>query len=195
MVIHPYPHATDRFECTNRPHRCFMSASADVLFESVIKALEEEELPALEAKARNGDGDSVKIQQRIIQNLEQKLEGLKDQEEKQYELLETGKYTQELFDRRNSALREKMEDLTNQIRTAKAKIPKSVNYEERSITLKQAIAALRTDDMTVPQKNKLLRTIIDRIEFTGATPLTAPGSRKGRKKGLETFELEIFLRI
>jgi hypothetical protein len=117
----------------------------------------------------------------------------RDQEEKQYELLETGKYTQELFDRRNAVLRDKMGACQEQIYKAKSSMPKSVNYEEKAMSLKAAIASLRDDDATPLEKNKLLKAIIERIEFSGIP--SAGTERKGVKKGGNEYTLEVFLRL
>ena len=81
------------------------------------------ELPKLKAHAKNGDGSSVAIQKKQIQKLEAQMEEYRQQEETQYELLETKKYTQELFDKRNAALRQKMEDCEKKIASAKQSLP------------------------------------------------------------------------
>ena len=61
------------------------------------------------------------------------------QEDKQYELLETEKYTQDLFDRRNGELREKMQICQQQIYEAKQNMPNNIDYSERVATLRAAI--------------------------------------------------------
>ena len=58
----------------------------------------------------NGEGNSVAIQKKLLERLEKQMEEFRKQEEKQYDLLETGVYTQDRFEQRNSALREKMEE-------------------------------------------------------------------------------------
>ncbi|MBO5123430.1 MAG: recombinase family protein [Oscillospiraceae bacterium] len=192
MSIHPYKHAEDRFECKTKP-RCFKSVRVSELLNAVITVLETVELPALEAKAKTDDGDARKIQERLLATLEKQMKEYREQEETQYELLETKKYTQELFDRRNSALREKMDACQEQIFKAKSSLPKSVNYEERALTLKAAIASLRNDAATPAEKNRLLKSILDRIEYTGTPSLGT--DRKGKPKGENTFTLNVFLRL
>lgn len=188
MFIHPYKHADDRFECRTKP-RCFKSIKVPELMSALITALETVELPALEVKAKTDDGDARKIQERLLATLEQQMKEYRDQEERQYDLLETGKYTQELFDRRNAVLREKMDECQAQIFKAKASLPKSVNYDERVLTLKAAIASLRDDEATPLEKNRLLKSIISSIEYTGS-----PSGKKG-KKNENPFTLEVFLKL
>ena len=138
--------------------------------EQVIKALEEAELPALKEKARNGEGNSVAIQKKLLERLEKQMEDLRKQEEKQYDLLETGVYTQDRFEQRNAAIRQKIEECQEKIYEAKATMPKQVDYAERVVTLEKAIEALKNPDVSAEAKNRLLKTIIKRIDFsTGET--------------------------
>ena len=143
------------------------------------------ELPELKAKLENGEGKSVAIQKRLLEKLEAQMEEFKAQEEKQYDLLETGKYTQELFDRRNAALRQKMEDCQKQIFETRTSMPKEVDYAESIVTLEEAIAALKDDTVSIQVQNQLLKKIVDRIDIT-----TYPLPK--RNVGVD---LKIFLRL
>jgi len=148
-------------------------------------------LPALELKIKNGDGNSAKIQQRMLAKLEKQMEEYRAQEETQYELLETRQYTQELFNRRNAALREKMADCEKQIAATKATLPQSVNYEKQLSDLKAAIAILKDPNATAEEKNRLLRAVVDRIEFHGMPPVD---KSKKFKKGENDFTVATELR-
>lgn len=192
MSIHPYKHAENRYECRTKP-RCFKSVKVSDLYGALITALETVELPALEAKAKTDDGDARKIKERLLATLEKQMKEYRAQEDHQYELLETRKYTQELFDRRNAALRAKMDECQEQIFKAKESMPKSVDYGERVMSLKAAIASLRDDEATPAEKNRLLKAILDRVEYTGTPSLHT--DRKGKPKGENPFTLEVFLRL
>lgn len=193
MYIHPYSHATDRYECRTKP-RCFKSAKVDEVVDAVIFALEESELPALKLKVKNDDGNARKIQERLLANLQKQMEEYLAQEEKQYDLLETGKYTQDLFDRRNAALREKIEECQTAIYKAKSVMPKNVDFAERVVALEAAIAVLKDQEATPAEKNKILRAIVERIEYTGSESIDHT-KRKGVKQGSNPFTLEVFLRL
>lgn len=192
LSIHPYKHARDRFECRSRP-RCYKSVPVDEFEAALLFALEQSELPELQLKVKNGDGDAVKIQQKLLAKLEKQMEEYRDQEEKQFDLLETGRYTQDLFDRRNAALREKMEACQKQIYQAKTTMPQNVDYVERVATLQEAIEAIKDPAMTPKDKNKLLRRILERVELYGQ-PST--GLNTAGPKGLPAqFNLKVFLRL
>jgi len=196
LTIHPYKHAEDRFECRNRP-RCYMSTKVSELEDAILYALENAELPALQLKVKNKDGEATRIQQKIVKQLEKQLEEYHTQEEKQYELLETGRYSQDLFDRRNGALRAKIEETQSALYKARAVMPKNVDYAERVVSLQKAIEALKDPEMAPKDKNKLLRAIVERIEFTGSpTRIDSDGNKqRGFKKGHNPFSIKIFLRL
>ena len=180
-----------RYYCGNRHEKkCFKSVKDDKMMEAVYIALTEGELPKLQEKVANGDGDARKIQQRLIGKLEKQMSDFRDQEDKQFELLETGKYSQELFDRRNAVLRSKMEDCEKQLYLARASLPKSVDYAERLTKLETAIKALKNDEMSINDINACLKQIIEKIEFTGTPSQGRYGPRNGEK-----IHLDVFLRL
>ena len=146
--------------------------------EAVIVALEESELPDLQAKLSSNQGSSRAIQQKILDGLMKQMADYKEQEENQYELLETKKYTLELFEKRNAALREKMKQCEKQIVETQRNMPPEVDYAERIIALEDAIAALRDDSVPIEKKNSLLKKIVERIEIeTYPLPKRSTGCR------------------
>ena len=185
IVHHPYHKAHDRLECRTRP-MCFKSAKQIDVVNSVAMALEMSELPKLEAHLKNGDGSALALQKKQLQRLEKQMEEYRQQEETQYELLETKKYTQELFDKRNAALRQKMEDCEKKIASARQSLPKAVDYKEKIIALEDAIAGLRDDSVTAKEKNRLLKAIVSRIEMT---------TTEGKTRGETDIHLRIFLKL
>lgn len=165
---------------------CFKSAKMSDVTNLLIIALEQSELPQLKAKLSNGDGESAKIQQRIIARLEKQMEELHQQEEKQYEFLETGRYTPAKFDERNALLRQKMEECSNQIHAAKMKLPKAIDLAKKVVALEEAIAALKDDSKTPDQINKFLKAIIDKVEIF---------AKDGENRGETDISLKVFLKI
>lgn len=180
-----------RYFCpSRRGKQCFKSVKAEKVMEALLKTLEESELPALRSKVENDEGNARKTQERIIAKLQKQMSEYRDQEDKQYELLETRKYTQELFDRRNAQLRAKMEECEKQIYLARSVMPKSVDYAERVVALEAAIAALKDPEASLTEVNRVLKAIITRIEFTGA-----PSTGRFGPRDSDDVRLEVFLRL
>ena len=193
MYIHPYKHAEDRYECKTATHgsRCYKSVKYSELYNRVLETLETSELPELELKVKNGHGDAVKVQQRRLAELEAQMKEYRDKEEYQYELLESRQYTPEVFNKRNAALRSKIEECEKRIQKTKASIPESVNYAEQLKGLQAAIAALKDPEASPEQKNRLLKAVVDKMVFKGSPPVD---KSKGFKKGENEFSIAVQLR-
>ena len=179
-------HSGRRHKSFNCRNYCSKVLSPRDLTNAVKTALLEAHLPELEAKLENGDGSSMVIQKQLVDRLEKQMADLKAQEAKQYDLLETGIYTNEVFLERNSALRAKITSCDSMLTEARRNLPKAVNYEEKIITLKEAVASLDDDSIPVEQKNRLLKAVIQKIEYT---------SDKGQPIGVNDFKLSITLNI
>ena len=109
MRLQHYSNASDRIGCPCQP-RCYKSAIFTEVEKAVIVALEQIELPKLEAKISNGNDELIQIKNNLLKNLEKKLAEYRDQEEKQYELLEKGIYSEDVFERRHNEVEEKIAD-------------------------------------------------------------------------------------
>ena len=165
IAQHPYKHAKDRYECRNRNGCGSKSATIEEVTSSILYALENEQLPELETKLKNDDGKSAVIQQKQLEKLRAELVELQKQEDRQFEFLEKGRYTEEVFDKRNKALHEEMDQLKTRIYEVGKNIPKEIDYKDKIVKLKDAIAAIRDDSITPAAKNKLLKAIIKRIDY------------------------------
>lgn len=161
----PYPHADDRYACNYYQTACMKSIKMKDVMEAVITALEQSELPNLKAKFNGDQGNSAVIQQKILDGLMKQMAEYKEQEEMQYELLETKKYTPELFEKRNVALREKMKQCEIQIDETRRTMPNPIDYAERILALENAIRALKDDTLSCEEQNKILKKIVERIEI------------------------------
>lgn len=175
---------TPRLECRSKPNH-FKTVLYKEVENALVFSLESSELPRLEALQKSNAGSSIDIQEKLIKRLEEEMKGYHEQEEAQYELLETRRYTQELFEKRNAALRQKMSECEERLKRARQSLPNAVNYEEKIIQLKDAISALKDTSLTPEEKNIRLKTIIEKVEISTTD--------KGHKK--TDIHLKIFLKI
>ena len=183
MAQHPYAHAETRIECRNRGGCNANSAKLREVIEAVAYALEMEELPELEVKLKNDEGKSAVIQKKQIEKMNKELEALLAKEERQHDLLESGTYTEEVFLKRNKALHAEMEELKSRIYEAKKNLPKEIDYGNKIVKLRDAIAGLRDDTISPEEKNRLLKAIVKRIEYDFIE----------RKRRQTRFRLHIYL--
>lgn len=175
---------TNRLRCRTRP-ACCKSIPYEQAVQAVIVALESAELPKLQAKLTNGEGDAANIQKKRLDTLTKQLAKFREQEENQYELLETGIYTQDKFKQRNAALRAKIEEAEKEIFMTRAALPKNVDYKEKIITLERAIDAMRDESLSCRERNRFLRAIVDKIAY----------SSKDGGLGVTDVRLEVFLKL
>ena len=67
------PNVPPRFKCSTRPSCKVASAKADEVIEAVLYVLEYIELPKLEAKLANGEGNAAAVQKRRIEKLSKQM--------------------------------------------------------------------------------------------------------------------------
>ena len=180
MVYHK---TSDSFRCKRF---CCKAPKTEALTHTVKTALLTDHLPELEAKLKNGDGKSLVLQKQILDKLEKQMAEFKAQEVKQYDLLETGIYTNEVFLERNTALREKITSCSTQLAEAKKSLPKAINYEEKILSLKEAINALEDDTIPLKEKNILIKSVISSIIYY---------AEKKQPFGQNEFKLRINLNL
>ena len=179
-------HASKGYASFSCKHYCSKSLAYRDLAPALKTALLEAHLPELEEKLKSGEGESATIQKQLIDRLEKQMADLKKQEAKQYDLLETGIYTNEVFLERNTALREKITLCFKQLEEAKKNQPEAVDYEAKIMTLKEAINIIDDNNATIEQKNRLLKAIIKSIDYV---------ADKNQPKGTNDFQLRITLNI
>ena len=173
-----------RLECRTKPPH-FKSAIYAEVEQILITTLETSELPQLEALRKNNAGNSATIQQQMIKNLEAEMKGYHEQEETQYEMLETRRYTPEIFEQRNAILRKRMSECEERLKKARQALPDAVDYEEKLIQLKDAIEALKDTNRTAAEKNHLLKAILDKVEI----------STEDKGRGETDIHMKVFLKL
>lgn len=186
MAHHEYAHARTRIECRNRNCCGSKSAFMDDVIDAVAYSLEMEHLPRLEAELNNDSGKAKAIQQRLLEKMGKELEELHVKEEKQFDLLESGTYTEEVFQKRNKALHVQMEELKSKMYEARQQMPKEIDYAGEIAKIKDAVAELRKPDVPAEIKNRLLKAIIKRIDYEFL-------DHQG--KGQVRFRLHVFLYV
>lgn len=177
--------ANDRLRCVNK--LCPVnSITMHLVMDAVIFALQNEQLPDLEYKLENNDGMSANIQKQQIESLNKELAEMVKQENKQFELLEKELYTEEIFQKRHNELVIEMDRVKSKLYMLKQSTPKEIDYADKIVKLKDAIEGLKDDNVSAESKNRLLKAIIEKIEYEFI-------ENKGVNKIV--FKLHVFLRL
>lgn len=159
-------HSVPRLLCNNQVRCGTKSASFDVVYSALISALREM-ISDFSFKLRHDQSRSLfEIQMNIINNLNNELKSLEKKQDELYNLLEDGIYSKEVFLKRNEKLAESRSELEQKIKKAKENTARPINYQERIIKFKQVLQALQDDDIPPKEKNRLLKQIIQRIDYS-----------------------------
>jgi hypothetical protein len=134
----------------------------------------EECIADFETRLKNNEGDSVKLHARLIKNLEQKKKELEEKELSQWEAQSdpdpSKRMPQHIFQKLNEKLLKEKEEVQQALCKAYESMPEPVDYEEKIITFKQALDALRDPDADPAQQNTLLKACIERIDYSRDKP-------------------------
>lgn len=129
----------------------------------------------------------LKINENSILNYKSKLEKLKLQLNKTYELLEQDIYTKEVFLDRSNTIKKQISEISNKIETLeleKEKITKTKNNKEILIPKIENVIDCYSKTNDIKIKNKLLKSVLEKVEYLKITP-----------KSKEDFNLKLYPKL
>lgn len=173
-----------RFACASAPQCPVKSVIIDVLYDAFHEAMRAQAF-GIEEKIDTGAGSIREAREVQLAQLEAKMQKLIEQEDHQYDLLEKKEYTPEVFNRRHTKLLKEMDELRATIEETRKAMPETVDYDDALVKLNAAIDAFDNPDMTPLEKNMILKSIIDRVDY----------DRERTGKQHNPFELDIHLKL
>lgn len=173
-----------RFICINAPQCPTKSVAVDELFAAFQDGLRAN-IVEVKEKIDSGADSSREAKEAQLSAMLAKMDKLQEQEEHQYDLLESKQYTPEVFNRRHTKLVKEMDALREAIETARATIPEVIDYEDALVRLHAAVDAMDNPDMMPLEKNMILKSIVERVEYWR--------DKKGKRNN--PFELDIHLKL
>lgn len=129
--------------------------------------------------------------QNLIHEKESELERLNNQKTKQYDLLEQGIYTTEVFLERSKAIAESVQACSDTIEKLKEEISHDKTIiEQRSAFIPRCEELLNNYwSLDMESRNKMLKSLVDKVIYT-------KDSKNAYRRGNEIkFELDIFPKI
>ena len=177
-----------RLSCENQKHCNNGSCVYDEIIERVIEALQQC-IEDFEIRIQNDEGNSIKLHNQLIKNLEKKLKELNAQELSQWEMQSHHDAAQRMpaaiFKQLNEKLLKEKEEVQRALCKAYESMPEPVNYEEKLLLFKDALAALKNPEADAALKNRLLKACIDRIEYSRERPYRIT-REEAEKQGITT---------
>lgn len=133
--------------------------------------------------------NKIKMKEAQLENMYKELTKLNKQHDNTYDLLEQGIYTTELFLERNKKIDEKIQSLDSDIAELKLNINDDktlLNKREYFIPQVQNVINIYYTLESIEQKNNLLKTVLEKVEYVKLTPNT-----KGNRNNAN-FELTLY---
>lgn len=165
--------------------------SGSCLYEEIINRVAEvleQCIEDFEIRLSNDTGDSIKLHNKLIKNLEQKMKDLQAKELSQWEQQshpdESQRMPPHIFKQLNEKLLKEKEEVQQALCKAYESMPEPVDYEEKLLRFKDALEALKDPEVDAAKQNRLLKACIDRIEYQREKPerlKKEPGEKKGTR--------------
>ncbi len=182
-----------RIMCSDQGHcesgSCSFADILDRVCEILAQCIED-----FEIRLSNDTGDSVKLHAKLIKSLEKKMKDLQAKELSQWESQSdpdpAKRMPQEIFQQLNAKLLKEKEEVQQALCKAYESMPEPVDYEDKVVTFKAALDALRNPEVDAQEKNRLLKLCVDRIKFYREKPQRINGSWNN-----PPIELDVKLRV
>lgn len=174
-----------RLLCDGQIHCGSGSCLYSEIEDRVVKILEQC-IDDFEIRIKSKAGDSAKLHEQMIKNLQAKLKALEAKELAQWEAQASPNPDERMpaaiFKQLNAKLLQEKEEVNHALCELYESMPEPVDYSERLKTFQEALDALRDPAISAEVKNRLLKECIEVIEYTRERPervKRAPGEKKG----------------
>ena len=200
VMIRRKSHNNNRYLCDEQMFCGNASVGERELTESVIKHLKKS---LKELKVQIVDDDDKKREKHLanVSLLESRYVEIEKKELSLWDKYAEEKMPKEIFDKLMEKCMEEKWNLENALEIARSNVPEHIDYQGTIVTLHEAIEALSDDSVPASTKNKVLCSVIDRIEYKREKARRMP-IEEAREKGLKLkggwycppFELDIHLK-
>ena len=181
MIYRTYKKNAPRLLCAGQKHCNTGSCTYEEMMKQVCDILKRC-ISDFEVRLKNDEGDSLKLHTRLVKNLEKRLEELQAQELSQWEMQshpdEGQRMPPDIFKMLNEKLLKEKAEVTQALCKARESMPEPINYEEKIMHFKDALAALMDDNVSAEDKNAFLKSCIDRITYKREKPQRMKSQRK-----------------
>ena len=179
------------YACYNQVRCGSGSCTYSVMIDAVSNILKQG-IADFELNLKNDDGNSVKLHENRIKDLEKKLRDINARELSQWEAQSdpdpSKRMPHDIFRQLNEKLQKEKAETQEALHIAYETMPQKVDYEKKVVMLRDALDALHDPSVDAKEKNRLLKACIERIEFHRERPVRLKKD-KGVKKGEQFKEV------
>ena len=198
MTHRKYAKLPSRLLCTHQIYCRTGSVLVSELLDMVINILKKK-ITEFEIEMKNDNNDSIALHEKLVKNLEKKLENIRAREISQWEAQSdpdpSKRMPQHIFQALNDKLIKEREEVEQALKEAQSTMPVKVDYVEKIVRLQTAIDALLDDNKSVAEKNNLLKACIKNIEYYREPAVHLTGKGNFHKYSTTPIELKVELMV
>ena len=192
-----------RLLCNNQAYCHTTSVIYDEMIDKVADVLKQC-IENFEVNLRSNNDDVLENHRNLIKHLENKLEELSKKEINLWEKYTEEGMPKEIFNQLIQKVQSEKESIKESLANARKNAPDPTNYEEKIHMFQEALDALKDPDVSVENKNALLKSCIKRIDYKRgqARRMTKEDAEKngislrvGSKWTDEPFEIDVKLNV
>ena len=182
MKYATYKHhnAPPRLVCADQPHCHTGSCTFDEMVDIVADTLRQC-IADFEVRIKNDTGDAMKLHEKLLKNLEKRMQELEAKEIAQWEAQAHPDPSQRMpahiFKMLNEKLLKEMDEVKEAMCNARKSMPDPVDYKEQKQMFTDALEALLNPEEDAEKKNRLLKACIERITYNRESPYRTPSQK------------------
>lgn len=200
--LRKYPNGEDRGQarlvCSNQVNCGSGSCTVSEMQDFIVDLLRQK-IAEFKIEAHNTDNESIKLHDKLITKLEKKLPEFDAREKAMWKAQvdpNPDKHMpSNIFHSLLSELKQEREETKQALEKALKNRPAPIDYEKKIITFQQALDSLLDDNVSVTEKNQLLKKCIDRIEYHRDKPEKLKGKGAGHQWTQPPIEIEVKLNV
>ena len=156
-----------------------------------------QKIAEFEVEVEKGNNSADKLHEKLVKSLEKKLADIASKELSLWEAqLDTEtKMPAHIFQALTDKLVKEREETETALTKAREAIATPINYEVKRLTFQQALDALLDDEVSVAEKNHLLKKCIEKIKYHREPSIRPLGKGVGRQWISNPIELDIKLNV
>ena len=190
------PKGPPRLKCNAQKYCNNGSCSVDELMSHIADALRKR-IVEFEREAKQGNDDSHKAQERLIESLEKRLSDIEARELALWEsqLDAETKMPPNVVRVLTAKLEKEREETEASLTKVRSEMTKPIDYEKVIVTFQRALDALYDEDVSIAEKNMLLKSCINRITYHRPPIEKLKGKGNGRGWVYPPMKLDIDLMV
>ena len=162
-----------RMVCDDHAHCGTGSCTYDEMMDLVVGILRQC-IEDFEIRIKNNDGDAIKLHEKLLKNLEKRMQDLDAREIAQWEAQSHPDPSQRMpphiFAMLNEKLLKEKAEVMEAMCNARKSMPDAVDYQEKVVRFRDALDALTDPNADAEKKNRLLKACIERIDYNREKP-------------------------